>query len=47
MKRNCEFDYAISNNDFATAVSVLKWICNAEGVWKNHVAEEDEHENFV
>jgi guanylate kinase len=47
MKRNCEFDYAIPNNDFATAVSVLKWICNAEGVWKNHVAEEDEHENFV
>lgn len=40
MKRNCEFDYAIPNNDFATAVSVLKWICNAEGVWKNHATEE-------
>ena len=40
MKRNCEFDYAIPNNDFATAVSVLKWICNAEGVWKNHTTEE-------
>ena len=40
MKRNCEFDYAIPNNDFATAVSVLKWICNAEGVWKNRSSEE-------
>ena len=40
MKRNCEFQYAIPNDDFATTVSVLKWICNAEGVWKNHATEE-------
>ena len=36
MLKNADFDYAISNIDFAKAYSVLKWISNAEGVWKNH-----------
>ena len=46
MKRNCEFDYAVPNEDFATSLSVLKWICNAEGLWKNHV-EDEEYEDHM
>jgi guanylate kinase len=33
--KNEDFDYAITNNNFATAFSVLKWIVMAEGIWKN------------
>lgn len=33
--KNEDFDYAITNNNFATAFSVLKWIVTAEGIWKN------------
>jgi len=40
MARSLDFDYAIPNIDFAKSYSVLKWIANVEGVWKNH--EEDE-----
>ena len=37
--KNADFDYAISNIDFAKAYSVLRWIATVEGVWKNK--EED------
>ena len=37
--KNADFDYAISNVNFAKAYSVLKWIATVEGVWKNN--EED------
>lgn len=36
MLKNADFDYAISNVDFAKAYSVLKWISTVEGVWKNN-----------
>lgn len=41
MGKNFDFDYAISNIDFAKAYSVLKWVSNAEGVWQN-IKEDDE-----
>lgn len=31
-----KWDYAISNLDFAKSYSVLRWISQVEGVWKNH-----------
>ena len=34
--KNADFDYAISNIDFAKAYSVLKWIATVENVWKNN-----------
>lgn len=37
MKKNMDVDYVIPNVDFTTAYSVLKWICDVEGVWKNHI----------
>ena len=39
MLKNADFDYAISNIDFAKAFSVLKWISQAEGLWKNHMED--------
>lgn len=35
MLRNADFDYAISNIDVAKAYSVLRWISQVEGCWKN------------
>lgn len=35
MLKNADFDYAISNIDFAKAYSVLRWISQIEGTWKN------------
>lgn len=35
MKKNMDVDYVVSNVDFATAFSVLKWITMAEGVFMN------------
>lgn len=40
MLRNADFDYAISNIDAAKAYSVLRWISQVEGVWKNHLEED-------
>jgi guanylate kinase len=34
-----KWDYSISNLDFPKSYSVLKWITQVEGLWKNH--EED------
>lgn len=33
------FEYAIYNGDASPnkAYSVLKWICNVEGIWQNHI----------
>lgn len=36
MLRNADFDYAISNIDFAKAYSTLHWISTVEGCWKNY-----------
>ena len=36
MLKSADFDYAVSNVDFAKAYSVLKWISSVEGVWKNN-----------
>lgn len=36
MLRNADFDYAISNIDVAKAYSVLRWISQVEGCWKNN-----------
>ena len=40
MLRNADFDYAISNINIAKAYSVLRWISQIEGVWKNDLEEE-------
>ena len=42
MLKNADFDYAIPNIDFAKAYSVLKWISNVEGVWKNNMEDTTE-----
>lgn len=36
MLKNADFDYAVSNVDFAKAYSTLRWISQVEGVWKNN-----------
>ena len=36
MLKNADFDYAVSNVNFANAFSVLKWITTVENVWKNN-----------
>lgn len=36
MLRDADFDYAVSNLNFAKAYSVLRWILTVEGVFKNH-----------
>lgn len=35
MLKEADFDYAISNIDFAKSFSVLKWICSVEGLFMN------------
>lgn len=40
MLRSADFDYAISNIDAAKAYSVLRWISQVEGVWKNNLEGE-------
>lgn len=42
MLRNADFDYAISNIDATKAYSVLRWISQVEGAWKNNLEEEIE-----
>lgn len=39
MLRNADFDYAVSNLDFAKAYSTLRWISQVEGVWKNNTED--------
>lgn len=36
MLKNADFDYAVSNVDFAKAYSCLRWISQIEGCWKNN-----------
>lgn len=36
MLKNADFDYAVSNVDFAKAYSTLRWISQVEGAWKNN-----------
>ena len=36
MSKDADFDYAISNINFAKAYSVLRWISEVEGVWLNN-----------
>ena len=35
MKKNMAVDYVIPNTELSKAVSVLKWICNVEGLFMN------------
>ena len=35
MKKNMEVDYVVPNTELAKSVSVLKWICNVEGLFMN------------
>lgn len=39
MLKNADFDYSVSNIELPKAYSVLRWISQIEGVWKNN--EED------
>lgn len=34
-----QWDYSIANIDFAKAYSVLRWIAQVEGVWKNNLGD--------
>lgn len=36
LKRDANFDYAISNLDAAKSYSIIKWIASVENVWMNH-----------
>lgn len=36
MLKDADFDYAVSNIDFAKAYSVLRWISTVEGCWENN-----------
>ena len=36
MLKNADFDYAISNVNFAKAYSCLRWVSQIEGVWLNN-----------
>ena len=40
MLKNADFDYSVSNIDFAKGYSVLRWISEVEGVWKNDHRED-------
>ena len=42
MLKNADFDYAVSNVDFAKAYSTLRWISQVEGVWKNNTEDTTE-----
>ena len=42
MKKNMDVDWAISNIDFAEAYSMLKWLSDVKGVWKNHLEDTTE-----
>ena len=42
MKKNMDVDYVIPNIDKAKAISVLKWIATAEGLWMNHTEDKSE-----
>lgn len=39
MLRNADFDYAVSNIDFAKAYSVLRWVSQIERAWKNYTED--------
>lgn len=36
-----KWDYAIKNLDLPKSYSVLRWICDMEGLWKNHQEENE------
>lgn len=36
-----KWDYAIKNLDLPKSYSVLRWICDMEGLWKNHQEEKE------
>ena len=40
-----KWDYAINNLDFSKSYSVLRWISQIEGCWKNHQEDEVNVEN--
>ena len=42
MKKNMDVEWVISNVDFAEAYSMLKWLANVKGVWKNHMEDSTE-----
>lgn len=35
MLKNADFDYAISNINFARAYAILRWVCDIEKLWMN------------
>ena len=42
MLRNSDFDYAVTNIDASKAYSIIKWISQVEGLWKNHTEGNDD-----
>lgn len=41
MLKNADFDYAVSNIDFARAYAIVRWICDIEKLWTNGREEEE------
>ena len=39
MLKNADFDYSVSNVEFAKAYSILKWISTVEGAWENNLED--------
>jgi len=37
-----KWDYSVQNFNFAKSYSVIKWICDLEGLWKNRLEDETE-----
>jgi len=42
MKKNMDVEWVISNIDFAEAYSMLKWLSDVKGVWKNYTEDATE-----
>lgn len=42
MLKNADFEYSVSNVEWSKAYSILKYISDVEGVWKNHMKEKAE-----
>ena len=45
MLKNADFDYAVSNIEWAKAYSVLRWIATVEGVYKHQEVSDAEDNN--
>ena len=45
-EKNVDYDYSIKNIDLPKAYSVLRWICDVEGVFKNHMEDKTDDDRM-